>query len=91
MLTDSFKNLADNFEEYQSRLPRDFGFFPSLYLRNLDRIFTFQMSEGRGPGPLPPRWLHCPRKSDVLVANRFYIAHYVFPGLFYRMSCSIAC
>ncbi|XP_058064809.1 mRNA-capping enzyme [Anopheles bellator] len=25
----------------------------------------------RGPGPIPNRWLHCPRKSDTLVAERF--------------------
>lgn len=29
------------------------------------------MNGGRGPGPIPPRWLSCPRKSDNLVANRF--------------------
>jgi len=28
-------------------------------------------SDRRGPGPIPPRWLNCPRKSDNLVANRF--------------------
>ncbi|XP_050072947.1 mRNA-capping enzyme [Anopheles maculipalpis] len=25
----------------------------------------------RGPGPIPPRWLHCPRKSEKLIANHF--------------------
>uniref|UniRef100_A0AAG5D4T1 mRNA-capping enzyme n=1 Tax=Anopheles atroparvus TaxID=41427 RepID=A0AAG5D4T1_ANOAO len=25
----------------------------------------------RGPGPIPHRWLHCPRKSDTLIAGRF--------------------
>ena len=30
VLADSFQNLADNFEDNLSRLPRDFGFFPSL-------------------------------------------------------------
>ena len=25
---------------------------------------------GRGPGPLPPRWLKCPRKSGTLIGNR---------------------
>jgi mRNA-capping enzyme len=29
------------------------------------------MGYGSGPGPIPPRWLKCPRKSDGLVANRF--------------------
>jgi len=29
------------------------------------------MGFGSGPGPIPPRWLNCPRKSDGLVANRF--------------------
>ena len=29
------------------------------------------MGYGSGPGPIPPRWLNCPRKSDGLVANRF--------------------
>ena len=27
--------------------------------------------DSRGPGPIPPRWLHCPRKSVELVANKF--------------------
>ncbi len=26
---------------------------------------------GRDPGPPPPRWLHCPRKSGELVAGKF--------------------
>lgn len=26
---------------------------------------------GRGPGPLPPRWLNCPRKSNGLIGVRF--------------------
>ncbi|XP_049293058.1 mRNA-capping enzyme [Anopheles funestus] len=25
----------------------------------------------RGPGPIPARWLHCPRKSETLIADRF--------------------
>ncbi|XP_035910624.1 mRNA-capping enzyme [Anopheles stephensi] len=25
----------------------------------------------RGPGPIPARWLHCPRKSEKLIANHF--------------------
>lgn len=25
----------------------------------------------RGPGPIPNRWLHCPRKSDSLIADKF--------------------
>lgn len=25
----------------------------------------------RGPGPIPHRWLHCPRKSDSIIADRF--------------------
>lgn len=25
----------------------------------------------RSPGPVPPRWLHCPRKAHDLVANKF--------------------
>ena len=29
------------------------------------------MGFGHGPGPLPPRWLKCPRKSAELVGNRF--------------------
>lgn len=29
------------------------------------------MASGRGPGPIPPRWLNCPRKSNSLVASRF--------------------
>ena len=24
-----------------------------------------------GPGPIPPRWLKCPRKSDGLIGGRF--------------------
>ncbi|XP_004536441.1 mRNA-capping enzyme [Ceratitis capitata] len=24
-----------------------------------------------GPGPIPNRWLHCPRKSEVIIAERF--------------------
>ncbi|XP_068216244.1 mRNA-capping enzyme isoform X2 [Palaemon carinicauda] len=24
-----------------------------------------------GPGPIPPRWLHCPRKSNALIGNKF--------------------
>ncbi|XP_023334944.1 mRNA-capping enzyme [Eurytemora carolleeae] len=36
------------------------------------------MGYGSGPGPIPPRWLNCPRKSDALVANRFgYIPRYM--------------
>lgn len=26
---------------------------------------------GRGPGPIPKRWLHCPSRSDNLIADRF--------------------
>jgi len=29
------------------------------------------MNSGKGPGPIPPRWLKCPRKSAELVGNRF--------------------
>jgi len=29
------------------------------------------MGAGKGPGPIPPRWLNCPRKSSALVAQRF--------------------
>ena len=29
------------------------------------------MGAGRGGGPLPPRWLKCPRKSASLIGNRF--------------------
>lgn len=29
------------------------------------------MGRGQGPGPIPPRWLNCPRKSISLVGNRF--------------------
>lgn len=29
------------------------------------------MGGGKGPGPLPPRWLNCPRKSSKLVGSRF--------------------
>lgn len=29
------------------------------------------MGRGQGPGPLPPRWLKCPRKSASLVGSRF--------------------
>ena len=29
------------------------------------------MASGRGPGPLPPRWLKCPRKSVTLIGNRY--------------------
>lgn len=25
----------------------------------------------RNPGPLPPRWLHCPRKSENLIVGKF--------------------
>lgn len=38
----------------------------------------FMMSGGGGgdrfgpePGPIPPRWLHCPRKSTLLIGNKF--------------------
>lgn len=24
-----------------------------------------------GPGPIPNRWLHCPMKSEVFIANKF--------------------
>nr|CAD7401500.1 unnamed protein product [Timema poppensis] len=27
--------------------------------------------EGRNPGSIPNRWLHCPRKSSGLIANKF--------------------
>jgi len=27
--------------------------------------------ETRDPGPIPPRWLHCPRKSAALFVNKF--------------------
>lgn len=26
---------------------------------------------GRGPGPIPKRWLHCPQRSDELIADKF--------------------
>lgn len=26
---------------------------------------------GRGPGPIPERWLHCPRRANDLLANQF--------------------
>lgn len=29
------------------------------------------MGGGKGPGPIPPRWLNCPRKSSRLVGSRF--------------------
>lgn len=29
------------------------------------------MGGGKGPGPIPPRWLNCPRKSSSLIGNRF--------------------
>ena len=29
------------------------------------------MSNGRGPGPIPNRWLYCPRKSDSIIAEKF--------------------
>jgi len=29
------------------------------------------MGKGKGGGPLPPRWLKCPRKSVELIGNRF--------------------
>jgi len=29
------------------------------------------MGYGEGPGPIPPRWLKCPRKSDSLIGSRF--------------------
>jgi len=29
------------------------------------------MNSGKGPGPIPPRWLKCPRKAATLVGNRF--------------------
>lgn len=25
----------------------------------------------RGPGPIPNRWLHCPRKSETLIGDKF--------------------
>lgn len=27
----------------------------------------------KNPGPVPPRWLHCPRKSDGLIVNKFMV------------------
>lgn len=27
----------------------------------------------RNPGPVPARWLHCPRKSDGLIINKFMV------------------
>lgn len=29
------------------------------------------MEDGRGPGPLPDRWLMCPRKANHMVADKF--------------------
>lgn len=29
------------------------------------------MSNHRGPGPIPNRWLHCPRKSENIIADKF--------------------
>ena len=29
------------------------------------------MSSARDPGPIPPRWLHCPRKSNELIGGKF--------------------
>lgn len=28
-------------------------------------------SSGGGPGPVPPRWLHCPRKAVNVIADKF--------------------
>ena len=35
-----------------------------------------RMSGGRGPGPLPPRWLKCPRKSATLIGNRSVVSEW---------------
>lgn len=29
------------------------------------------MGDGRSPGPIPNRWLRCPRKSASLIVNKF--------------------
>lgn len=29
------------------------------------------MSNNRGPGPIPPRWLYCPRNSEKLIVEKF--------------------
>lgn len=29
------------------------------------------MENKRGPGPIPNRWLHCPRKSADLIVGKF--------------------
>jgi len=37
-------------------------------------MLTDRMSgdqDNRSPGPIPQRWLHCPRKASDLVANKF--------------------
>lgn len=28
-------------------------------------------NNNRGPGPIPKRWLNCPRKSDTLILDKF--------------------
>lgn len=28
-------------------------------------------SNNRGPGPLPNRWLYCPRKSETVIVEKF--------------------
>ncbi|PSN46284.1 hypothetical protein C0J52_12859 [Blattella germanica] len=37
----------------------------------MNRKMSDRSQDSRSPGPVPPRWLHCPRKAAELVANKF--------------------
>ena len=45
------------------------------------------MGGGHGPGPIPPRWLNCPRKSASLIGDRFSISFHeksAWPSIWFR-------
>lgn len=41
------------------------------FIHNFDQA-NMSISK-KNPGPVPPRWLHCPRKSDGLIINKFMV------------------
>lgn len=41
------------------------------FTRRLLTQIEMSYHDSRDPGPIPPRWLHCPRKSATLFVNKF--------------------
>lgn len=39
---------------------------------------SFNSNNKSGPGPIPKRWLKCPRRSDTFVMQRFMVTKNIF-------------